>query len=146
MLIETLSKGWKEGKTINTIRERGWEIDYAKNMIILYYPYKINGLEKEVVKNITFDEIKEIQVSLEKSENYFVLFITIINSGDMYLIDPLYIYKSEEQFKHNLNTLRAHITFNDPYNIIQRYLSGKNLSLQETVKEILSENLKSRAC
>lgn len=123
---------------MSIIKERGWKIDYKDKMVILYYPYKLNGVEKDVVKSILFEDIKEIQVSLEKS-NYFVLFITIVGSGDMYLIDPLYIYETEEQFKNDLINLMHNITFNDPYNIMQRYLSTHNLSLKGTIIEILSE-------
>ena len=124
---------------MNIIKERGWKIDYKDKKIILYYPYKLNGVETDVVKSILFEDIKEIQVSLEKSSNYFVLFITIVGSGDMYLIDPLYIYETEEQFKNDLINLMHNITFNDPYSIMQRYLSSHNLSLKETVIEILSD-------
>ena len=127
---------------MNTIKERGWEIDSINKIIILYYPYKLNGIEKETVKNIAFEDIREIQISLEKSTNYFVLFIIKVWSGDMFLIDPFYIYETEEQFKNCLNNLMHNITFYDPYNIMQRYLSTANFSLKETVIEILSDKHK----
>ena len=60
----------------------------------------------------------------------------------MFLIDPLYIYETEEQFKNYLNNLMHNITFYDPYNIMQRYLSTANFSLKETVIEILSDKHK----